>query len=386
MRIEKQFGCAMASDYEDRSAFWTELRARKARELELYGPGYEKRRQRIHDIFTGKVFLRAADKVVEFVQGATQQTDALFDILSAKLGTKIVEIDRTKEPAFNLNPKELYAQDTAAQQSPAEYMRAVEQAIKSLYGKETFPATVASGTTALVQAASTELTAPVEPRGLALQLSGERVAIIEGFDTFEEILAKVEYGFPENELPELLNLLRSQRDGVEEVSDAFARQLFYRTSIRFVDRSMDPEFADGPERDRLLYFALAIKGLRPDIDQDDTFDKIYDGVYEHLKQQKADGRAFAGDVNKLNVISMFDKVRERNVKDTMRATTDELDHEEPETTNAPFETDEDEVERRLKEGLVQISEADGGTKRDNVFPLRPQPPAKPESDPGEPNQ
>ncbi|MDX1922302.1 MAG: hypothetical protein SFW65_04130 [Alphaproteobacteria bacterium] len=365
----------MPTEYEDRHEFWAKLHRerveRRARDLELYGPGYQKRRERMHDLFTGKSLLRAADRISQMVQGAFKQTDALFDVLSEKLGTKVIEIDRTKEPEFDLNPKELYARDHTAPIANAEFLQAIEDAIKSLYGNEQLPATLTQGTSTAVQAASAELTAPLEPRGMALELPGARVAIIHGFDSFEEILAKVEYGFPENELPELLNMLRTQREGVEEVSDAFARQLFYRASVRFVERSMDPEFADGPERDRLLYFALAIKGLRPDIDQDDTFDKIYDGVYEHLQKQKAAGREFAGTVDKLNVISMFDKVRERHVKEAMHASTHELGGTEQDDTIAPIITDEAEAARRLQEGLAQIPESEGGTQPNKVVPFRP---------------
>ena len=372
---------------EEKLVYWSKfhqkLRDEKARKQELYGPGYQKRRERNWDIITFGTIRRAGERVAEVVQGLVQQTDVLFDKLSEKLGARVFDtnaIDRSVEPTLTIDAAQLYAADDVA--SLADNSKQAAEGLGQLYYDQTDLATAIAN----VRTASWQVTQVQEPKTMAVVLANNTVAHIHGFSSFEEILGKIEYGFPENELPELLNLLRSQREGVEEVSSVFAHQLFYRASVRFVERCMDPAFSDGPERDRLLYFALAIKGLRPDVDQDDLFDKIYDGVYEHLQREEAKGTQFAQPVDKLNVISMFDRIRERHVKDAMRAATDAPEHG-PDDSIAPL-APTGEANARLAEGYEQLPVADGGLASSSdgkVVPFRPAPPkSKPEDPNGSP--
>lgn len=358
---------------EEKLKFWSDfhqkMREKRARDLEFYGPGYQKRRERIQDILTGRALLRS-------VQGVMEQTGALFDKISEKLGTKVVEIDRTVEPTFKVNLGALLKQDNQPVASSAEFFDELNRALNGMYDGETFPLAT-QNTTAIVQAASTELTAA--PKAIALDLGNGKTAQVEGFGGFDEILTKIEYGFPENELPELLNLLRSQRDdGVEQVSDAFARQLFFRAAVRLVERSLNPETAGGIEGDRLLYFALAIKGLRPDIDNLDTFKDISRELHKHLQATQYPG------LLESNVISIFNRVREPHVYDALHRATD-APALAPDDSIAPLVLPQD-MDRALAEGFDKMSVADGGGAASDdgkVVPLRPVPP---KSDPEDPKR
>lgn len=348
---------------DEKFAFWSnfhqQMRERRARELELFGPGYQKRRERIQDILTGRALLRSAERISEAVQGLVGQASTVFDTLSERLGTKVVEIDRSKEPTFKVNTETLL-QDNKPLPGSAEFFAELQQALNSMYEGETFPDTTEQTPSAIAQTASTQITARVAPKAIALDLGNDQTALVEGFGSFDEILAKIEYGFPENELPELLNLLRFQGDkGVEQVSDAFARQLFYRAAVRLVERTLDPETEGGIEGERLLYFALAIKGLRPDIDNLDTFKDISRELHKHLA-----GSQYPG-LRETNIISIFNRVREPHVTHALHRATD-APLTVPGDDIAPLVSDADDAERRLVEGHEAQDAAVG-----RVVPFRP---------------
>ncbi len=381
----------MPTEHDERKAFWEKLHRerveRRARDLALYGPGYQKRRERIQDILTGKALLRRVEQISEGLKDLVEQASAVFDALSTKLGTKVIDVDRTTPPTFKVNTEALLQQDNTPVTGTDEYFAELNRALSGVYEGETFPAHVQQTAAAIAQAASTQVTAHTGPKAIALDLGNGQTAHVEGFGSFEEILAKIEYGFPENELPELLNLLRSQRDnGVEQVSDAFARQLFYRTAVRLAERCLNPEMTGGIqevdstggiEGQRLQFFALAIKGLRPDIDSLDIFKDISRELHKHLAGSKYPG------LKEVNIISIFNRVREPHVTHALHRATD-APSVVPGDDIAPLATDADDAARRLAEGHAT---QDAGTS--NVVPLRPAPP-KPEepngNGGGEPNR
>lgn len=354
----------MATDEEIR-AHWREFRAKLhaqcARDLELYGPGYEKRREKVWDVITFGPVKRAGARIAEAVQGLIQQTDKLFDDLSLALDSKIGVVDRSVEPKFNINLSEIYAQDNAGAQSGNIEAVQAAGALEELYEDRA----QLNSASAIAQAASHQVTQVQEPKTLALVLANNTVAHIQGYESFEEILAKVEYGFPDQELPQLLNMLRYQREGVEQVSEAFARQLFYRAAVRMVERNLAPETEDGIEADRLKFFALAIKGLRPDVDNLDVFKKLSKKVHEHLQATQYP------ELKETNVISIFNRVREPHVTFKLHQATD-----------APMHPQDDSVAPLIpgKDGDEAL--ARGFEELDNkVVPLRPITPKPGSEDP-----